>query len=1271
MTKQRLKASGALILGLIWSVAASVADDDVDLIRQAMPKSIAAPKKTHKVLVYSKPWGYPHASIKIGKKMMQVMADETGLFEVTLSDDLMEFAPGNLEKYDAVCLNNTTHLQKGFVKAAVRENLLNFVKNGGGLVAIHSATDGGWPEYTEMIGGNFDGHPWGAGGTWTIANEDPTHPIVRDVYGGKRFLLKDELYQYKDFDRSKVRVLLSVDMSAFQNQSRGEKRDDSDYALAWVKDYGKGRVFVSSLGHNNEIFYNPEILKMWVEGFRFVLGETDVETSSKDKPKAEVTSASGGEHDGRVRSPEESLKEFEIQGDYTLEVVAAEPLVDQPVLCVWDGNGDMYVAEMATYMNDTKGTDTLTKQSQVVKLQDTDGDGIMDKRIVFAKDLMLPRIVLPLDDRVLIGETNTNDVYAYRDTDGDGVSDEKELWFEGGKRGGNLEHQHSGLIWAMDNYIYSSRCNFRLRYTNGKVEKHSIPQDQGQWGLTQDNTGKVIYVDAGSGKGPVHTLFPSIYSTWEPKWAKEEDFRRTYAIDNIFDGQGGFGSMNETGGNKGFTATCGQSVFRGDRLPQDMQGHLFFGEPVGRLLRRAKWDIDDMGRRVLRNVYPQSEFIRSTDANFRPVNSATGPDGTLYMVDMHQGIIQESAWVPEGSFIHKAIKWYGLDKNIHNGRIYRLRHKDFKLGSKPKMLDETPAQLVEHLSHPNGWWRDEAQKLIVLSGDKSVIPALRKKVASDKSDYGRLHAFWTLDGLGAVDLDYIKTALTNEDGHVRAAAVRLSEPHFQADLSHLSVLEPLVKDPDNDVLIQLLLSMSTKVVSETRKFAESVLAANSSNTYFAEIDQELNKAWFEEQSELKTMATLNAQQRELMTAGKTHYTALCLSCHGSDGNGMPNPALEGTTMAPSFIGSPRVLGSNSTLIRIALDGMTGPLDGKEYPGSLMIPLKMNNDQYIASVLTYIRNSFGNEAEMITSEEVASVRRDTAGRNEPYTQEQLNQIMQNAQCPPNLWKVTASHGKKDLHFLTDGDEKTQWKSHAHQTKDMWLEVEFPHPRNLNYILLDAKHGTDFPEQYGIEFSEDGETWANKHVVKGAKKIEHKFDELVAKKVRISMEQPKEKWWTLYDWDISGPSEGDVEKYPPEKRVYLQITDVASFKQGWSEPKQDKSVLGQPLRIAGEEFERGIGTHSAAEFIYNLEGKDYQRFFSKCGPQGDKPRTNMTFEVHLDGIKLLDTGDMQAGDPAKYVDINVSNAKQLKLIVTPGSDCETNQDHANWVDACLIK
>ena len=253
------------------------------LVRAAMPK-IEAPAKKHQVLCFSKPFGFRHDSIPTGEVMLSVMSEVTGLFNVTFSDDLSNFEPENIRKFDAICFNNNTQIQNGLQDVALRESLISYVKGGGGIFAIHSATDGGWDEYTEMIGGNFDGHPWGAGGTWGIANMDPTHPIVKDVHGGKNFELKDELYQYKGYDRSKVRVLLALDMKHEANLKPKGKRADNDYALTWLKKYGKGRVFVSALGHNKEVFYNPEILKMWVEGFRFVLGEIDVPTASIPKP---------------------------------------------------------------------------------------------------------------------------------------------------------------------------------------------------------------------------------------------------------------------------------------------------------------------------------------------------------------------------------------------------------------------------------------------------------------------------------------------------------------------------------------------------------------------------------------------------------------------------------------------------------------------------------------------------------------------------------------------------------------------------------------------------------------------------------------------------------------------------------------------------------------------------------------------------------------------------------------------------------------------------
>lgn len=284
MKKPLIPALIATLAVGVFAASSDKKDAERELVLAALP-TIEKPKKKHQILCFSKPYGFRHGSIPTGEKMLSAMAEKTGLFEVTFSDDLANFEPENIKKFDAICLNNNTHIQKGLKDQAQRDALINYVKNGGGIFAIHSATDGGWPEYVEMIGGNFDGHPWGAGGTWGLANEDPNHPIVKDVHGGKNFMLKDELYQYKDFDRSSCRVLLAIDMKNPASMKKKGKRQDNDYGLAWIKDYGKGRVFVSSLGHNKEVFWNPEILKMWVEGFRFILGEIDVPTKSIPKPE--------------------------------------------------------------------------------------------------------------------------------------------------------------------------------------------------------------------------------------------------------------------------------------------------------------------------------------------------------------------------------------------------------------------------------------------------------------------------------------------------------------------------------------------------------------------------------------------------------------------------------------------------------------------------------------------------------------------------------------------------------------------------------------------------------------------------------------------------------------------------------------------------------------------------------------------------------------------------------------------------------------------------
>ena len=288
-------------------------------------------------------------------------------------------------------------------------------------------------------------------------------------------------------------------------------------------------------------------------------------------------------------SPEASIATMQIATmqlpkGYRLEPVLTEPHIAEPVMVAFDGNGRMYVAEMRTYMLDADGTGEQEPVSRVSRHEDTDGDGVYDRHTVFADKLLLPRIMLPLDDRIIIGETNTDDLYIYRDSNGDGVADEKTLWFKGGPRGGNMEHQPNGLVWAMDNGIYSTYYDYRLRFgADGKAMKESIPVNGGQWGLTQDDWGKVWFVNAGNETGPVHFQQHIIYGQFSAPNEHIGQYKVVWPIARIPDTQGGPGQLRPDNTLNHFTATCGQDIFRGDRLPAELRGNLLFAEPVGRL----------------------------------------------------------------------------------------------------------------------------------------------------------------------------------------------------------------------------------------------------------------------------------------------------------------------------------------------------------------------------------------------------------------------------------------------------------------------------------------------------------------------------------------------------------------------------------------------------------------------------------------------------------------------------------------------------------------
>lgn len=696
-------------------------------------------------------------------------------------------------------------------------------------------------------------------------------------------------------------------------------------------------------------------------------------------------------------SPEESLEKFYLPEGYKIELVASEPMVNEPVAIAWDGNGKMYVAQMDTYMQNVDAIGEDEPISQIKLLVDLDGDGKMDKSTVFIDSLLLPRMILPLDDRLIVNETYSYDLWSYRDTDNDGVADEKIRVYENPKRrGGNLEHQQSGLVWNLDNWVYTTYNPLRFRFNKDGVQVDSLVDgSSGQWGLTQDDLGNMYYSSAGGETAAYGFQVPPIYGEVDLEGQISEGFMEPWPVVGTPDVQGGAELRLKPDGtlNK-FTGVAGQEIFRGDKLPPSTYGDLFIPEPVGRLVRRAKVK-NENGKKVLYNAYDEAEFLASTDLNFRPVQAQTGPDGSLYIVDMYRGIIQEGNWTREGSHLRPVILRKGLDKNIGRGRIYRIVHEDIKPAGNPNLLNKSAAELADYLGHPNGWYRNTAQKLIILKGDMGIVPKLKEIAKNNESfwteyfgskDYPRerVHALWTLEGLGVVDKSLILEKLNDKDYRVRITAIRLSEEFLKKeDRDIMQALAKLQNDTDINVVNQLVLSLRYANSSEGSDLLTSISEKYKDNEMvMASVELGL-KAKDSDLQQLKhKLANKSNGHKWRALDGYDIYKQTCVTCHGPDLTGVPNG--ENSLIAPSLMGSPRVTGDKEVLVKILLNGLTGPIDGKEY--GIMLPMGSNDDEWIGQVATYIRSM--NNTTMVHENEVRDIRAKNPDRKSYWTLKEL-------------------------------------------------------------------------------------------------------------------------------------------------------------------------------------------------------------------------------------------------------------------------------------------
>ncbi|MGH9371679.1 MAG: DUF7133 domain-containing protein, partial [Vicinamibacterales bacterium] len=780
--------------------------------------------------------------------------------------------------------------------------------------------------------------------------------------------------------------------------------------------------------------------------------------------------------------PDEQATRFWLPPGYRLEAVLADPVIEDPGQIAFDGNGRMFVAELRGYVQTLDGIDLVPPTGRISVHEDRDNDGVYEHHRVFVDDIVFPRFVKPFGaNSILTMETHQDEIWKYTDTNADGVADKKELFAANFGRPGNIEHQPSSLFWAMDNWMYSTYNAYRLRWTPNGLLREPTGANGAQWGISQDNNGKLWFQGGASGM-PGYFQFPVHYGNFDIPDRFEPDLNITWGAPILIgDIQAGLpGTRLPDGSLIRATASAGSQVYRGDRLPKDLIGDYLYGEVVARIVRRLK-PVTTEGLTQLRNAYRLSEFIRSLDPLFRPVDVVTAPDGTIYVADMYRGIIEGAPWAKQGTYLRQKIDQYQLDEIHGYGRIWRLTYDGIPRDTtQPRMLNETAAQLVGHLSHPNGWWRDTAQHLLVLKQDKSIVPALERLVRTSANQLARVHALWTLEGLGALQAALVREQMNDSHPQIRIQAIRAGETLYKAgDRSLLADYRAASRDPDTDVVIQALLTLNLFKAPDLNDTVEAARAATTARGV-----QHVGALILKPASTVtggRVRSGLTADQQSALERGETSYKELCGTCHGPDGRGISIEGNTGALVAPPLIGSSRVLGHRDYVIKAILHGLTGPIDGRSY--GVMVPMGANRDDWIAAVSSYVRNAFGNTGTFVTPAEVARVRAATATRTTPWTVGELEASVPVTILPDAGWKATASHNADSA---GGGLNYQGWSSPGPQQPRMWYQVELPAPVRLAEVEFTSpsqgggrggppRVGTH-PRAYEVQVSLDGRKWS---------------------------------------------------------------------------------------------------------------------------------------------------------------------------------------------------
>lgn len=738
--------------------------------------------------------------------------------------------------------------------------LKDYVQSGKALIPIHSASwsfrNSDW--YVKTVGGQFKSH---GDGKFTAKIVDAAHPIMQGIE------------EFETWDETYVHSQLNPDMHVLM------QRDEEPYT--WTLEEGKGRVFYTAYGHNEETWKQPEFQELVANGILWAVGDkvnellAEYQIPTPQFQDAEIPNYERRDPAPRFQlplSPEESMKLVQLPVGFEMTLFASEPMIINPMAMAWDERGRLYVIETVDYPNEVR---TEGGNDKIKILEDTDGDGKADKVTVFADNLNIPTSIMAVNGGILI--SMAPDFVFLKDTDGDDVADVREVlmtgWGKSDTHAGpsNLKYGFDNKIWGVLGYSgFRGEVSGRQHSFGQGVYRFDPSGENLQYlGNTSNNTWGLgftedfeTFISTANGQ---HSVYFSMANNYLRRPIYQGSANTVHGIDSHYDMPHLTPFLRQVDWHGSYTAAAGHNFYTARSFPENYWNRIaFVAEPTGRVLHNAIINPDGSGYKE-KNGF---NILASSDEWFSPVHAEVGPDGALWVADWYNFIIQHNP-TPRGFENGAGNAYINPLRDSKHGRIYRISYKGGEDSETFDLKDADGKELIKALKSENMFWRLTAQRLIVEKQDKSVIADLYKIIADPKVDQVGLNgpavnALWALHGLGELNgenaeaISTVEKALSHPSAAVRKNALRVL-PKSESSLKAI-LASNVINDPDMHTRKYAFLAISDMPFSEEAAKALVNAAENEENGKDAYLPQAVFAAVLSHPTEFAKRDNTNALQ---------------------------------------------------------------------------------------------------------------------------------------------------------------------------------------------------------------------------------------------------------------------------------------------------------------------------------------------------------------------------------------------------------------------------